>query len=69
MSASKKCECGCGGEVGPNRTSSKTKRNPFLRQRDGSLAKTARFLPGHNTRLRGGYGRSHGWNGIGRDTA
>ena len=49
----KKCECGCGNNVGLGRFSA-SKRG--LRAHPAEYKKR-RFLPGHNSRKTGGFGR------------
>lgn len=49
----KRCECGCGGAVGPNRPSAARRRFKLGRWSNAEV----RFLPGHQSRRQGGYGR------------
>ena len=67
MSERRACACGCGGDVGPDRGSSSKARR---RRRIGQREDVARYLPGHNTRRPGGYGRGlEGWMGDRRSSA
>lgn len=50
MSQPRYCACRCGGRVDAGRTSASR------RGMRTTTKKVARFLPGHNTRLRGGFG-------------